>query len=94
MESILIFQELKLENQFYMRKIKISAELRDMIFELKSSTKLASLLGDSNRFQNFIKKRNPIHLDELIEIRDNIEIDIEKKTKVKTKINDLLNANQ
>jgi hypothetical protein len=30
----------------------------------------------------------------LIEIRENIEIDIEKKTKVKTKINDLLNANE
>jgi hypothetical protein len=77
-----------------MRKIKITEELRDMIFELKSSTKLASLLGDSNRFQNFIKKRTPIHLDELIEIRENIEIDIEKKIKVKTKINDLLNANE
>jgi hypothetical protein len=77
-----------------MRKIKISSELRDMILELKSSTKLASLLGDSNRFQNFIKKRTPIHLDELIEIRENIEIDIEKKIKVKTKINDLLNGNE
>jgi hypothetical protein len=77
-----------------MRKIKITEELRDMIFELKSSTKLASLLGDSNRFQNLIKKRTPIHLDELNEIRENIEIDIEKKIKVKTKINDLLNANE
>jgi hypothetical protein len=77
-----------------MRKIKISSELRDMILELKSSTKLGSLLGDSNRFQNFIKKRTPIYLDELIEIRDNIEIDIEKKIKIKTKINDLLNANE
>jgi hypothetical protein len=77
-----------------MRKIKMSNDLRDDILDLKSSTKLASLLGDSNRFQNFIKKRTPIHLDELIEIRENIEIDIEKKTKVKTKINELLNANE
>jgi hypothetical protein len=77
-----------------MRKIKITEELRDMIFELKSSTKLAFLLGDSNRFQNFIKKRTPIHLDDLIEIRENIEIYIENKIKVKTKINDLLNGNE
>jgi hypothetical protein len=77
-----------------MRKIKITEELRDMIFELKSSTKLASLLGNSNRFQNLIKKRTPIHLDELIEIRENIEIDIEKKTKVITKINELIDANE
>ena len=77
-----------------MRKIKISSEIRDMILELKSSTKLGSLLGDSNRFHTVINKRTPIHIDDLIEIRDNIEIDIEKKIKIKTKINDLLNANE
>jgi hypothetical protein len=77
-----------------MRKIKITEELRDMIFELKSSTKLASLLGDSNRFQNFIKKRTPIHLDELIEIKENLEISVWNQNKVITKINDLLNANE
>ena len=72
-----------------MRKIKITEELRDMIFELKSSTKLASLLGDSNRFQNFIKKRTPIHLDELIEIKENLEISVWNQNKVITKINEL-----
>jgi hypothetical protein len=77
-----------------MRKIKITEELRDMIFELKSSTKLASLLGDSNRFQNFIKKRTPIHLDELIEIKENLEISVWNQNKVITKINELIDANE
>jgi hypothetical protein len=77
-----------------MRKIKISSDLRDMILELKSSTKLASLLGDSNRFNNVIKKRTPIHIDDLIEIKDNLEVTVSKQKKIITKINELIDHGQ
>jgi hypothetical protein len=87
-------QVTKSENQFYMRKIKITSDLRDMILELKSSTKLASLLGDSNRFNNVIKKRTPIHIDDLIEIKENLEISVWNQKKVITKINELIDHGQ
>jgi len=77
-----------------MRKIKISSDLRDMILELKSSTKLASLLGDSNRFNNVIKKRTPIHIDDLIEIKENLEVTVRKQKKIITKINELIDHGQ
>jgi hypothetical protein len=77
-----------------MRKIKISSDLRDMILELKSSTKLASLLGDSNRFNNVIKKRTPIHIDDLIEIKENLEVTVSKQKKIITKINELIDHGQ
>ena len=77
-----------------MRKIKITSDLRDMILELKSSTKLASLLGDSNRFNNVMKKRTPIHIDDLIEIRDNMEVTVSKQKKIITKINELIDHGQ
>jgi hypothetical protein len=77
-----------------MRKIKISSDLRDMILELKSSTKLASLLGDSNRFNNVMKKRTPIHIDDLIEIKENMEISVNKQKKIITKINELIDHGQ
>jgi hypothetical protein len=77
-----------------MRKIKISSDLRDMILELKSSTKLASLLGDSNRFNNVIKKRTPIHIDDLIEIKENLEISVWKQKEIITKINELIDHGQ
>ena len=85
---------MKSENQFYMKKIKMTSDLRDMILELKSSTKLASLLGDSNRFNNVIKKRTPIHIDDLIEIRDNMEVTVSKQKKIITKINELIDHGQ
>ena len=87
-------QATKSENQFYMRKIKITSDLRDMILELKSSTKLASLLGDSNRFNNVMKKRTPIHIDDLIEIKENMEISVWKQKKIITKINELIDHGQ
>jgi hypothetical protein len=77
-----------------MRKIKITSDLRDMILELKSSTKLASLLGDSNRFNNVMKKRTPIHIDDLIEIKENMEISVWKQKKIITKINELIDHGQ
>jgi hypothetical protein len=77
-----------------MKKIKMTSDLRDMILELKSSTKLASLLGDSNRFNNVIKKRTPIHIDDLIEIRDNMEVTVSKQKKIITKINELIDHGQ
>jgi hypothetical protein len=77
-----------------MRKIKITSDLRDMILELKSSTKLASLLGDSNRFNNVMKKRTPIHIDDLIEIKDNLEVTVSKQKKIITKINELIDHGQ
>jgi hypothetical protein len=77
-----------------MRKIKITSDLRDMILELKSSTKLASLLGDSNRFNNVMKKRTPIHIDDLIEIKENMEISVNKQKKIITKINELIDHGQ
>jgi hypothetical protein len=77
-----------------MRKIKITSDLRDMILELKSSTKLASLLGDSNRFNNVMKKRTPIHIDDLIEIKENLEVTITKQKKIITKINELIDHGQ
>jgi hypothetical protein len=77
-----------------MRKIKISSDLRDMILELKSSTKLASLLGDSNRFNNVMKKRTPIHIDDLIEIKENLEVTVSKQKKIITKINELIGHGQ
>jgi hypothetical protein len=77
-----------------MRKIKITSDLRDMILELKSSTKLASLLGDSNRFNNVMKKRTPIHIDDLIEIKENLEISVWKQKEIITKINELIDHGQ
>jgi len=65
-----------------------------MILELKSSTKLASLLGDSNRFNNVIKKRTPIHIDDLIEIKENLEVTVRKQKKIITKINELIDHGQ
>ena len=65
-----------------------------MILELKSSTKLASLLGDSNRFNNVMKKRTPIHIDDLIEIKENMEISVNKQKKIITKINELIDHGQ
>jgi hypothetical protein len=77
-----------------MRKIKMTSDLRDKILELKSSTKLASLLGDSNRFNNVIKKRTPIHIDDLIEIKENLEVTVRKQKKIITKINELIDHGQ
>ena len=87
-------QVTKSENQFYMRKIKITSDLRDMILELKSTTKLASLLGDSNRFNNVMKKRTPIHIDDLIEIKENLEVTVNKQKEIITKINELIDHGQ
>jgi len=87
-------QATKSENQYCMRKIKITSDLRDMILELKSSTKLASLLGDSNRFNNVMKKRTPIHIDDLIEIKENLEVTVRKQKKIITKINELIDHGQ
>ncbi len=87
-------QATKSENQYCMRKIKITSDLRDMILELKSSTKLASLLGDSNRFNNVMKKRTPIHIDDLIEIKENLEVTVSKQKKIITKINELIDHGQ
>jgi hypothetical protein len=72
----------------------MTSDLRDDILELKSSTKLASLLGDSNRFNNVIKKRTPIHINDLIEIKENLEVTVRKQKKIITKINELINHGQ